>query len=187
MLGQGQGWQILLVFCPQSFIRHPNVLNRHLIESEQLALPLSLDVFQFPLIFPSFPSFLIYFGQSFILFQFIGPFFASLATPNRSFSSCGLLLHNLAYFVPLAIIYLVQGGVLMQHQFSCIIHRQSFIFGGVLPLTLPCSPPFLTWTWIAFIDIIDAFHLGLLHLHSYHHIPYVLQVDVQWALHIFLF
>jgi len=50
--------------------------------------------------------------------------------------------------------------------------------------TLPCFPPFSTWTWIASIHIIDVFHLGLLHPHSYQHILYVLRVDVQWALHI---
>jgi hypothetical protein len=58
---------------------------------------------------------------------------------------------------------------------------------GVLPLILPCSFPFLAWTWIASIDIIDVFHLGLLHFRSCHHIPYVLQVNVQRALHILLF
>ncbi len=57
----------------------------------------------------------------------------------------------------------------------------------MLPLTLPCSPPILTQTQIASIDIIDAFDLGLLHPCSYHHIPYAFQVDVQQALDIPLF
>jgi hypothetical protein len=55
---------------------------------------------------------------------------------------------------------------------------------GMLVLILPYYPPFLAWTWIASINIIDAFHLGLLGFHSYHHIPYTLQVDVQRALYI---
>jgi hypothetical protein len=57
----------------------------------------------------------------------------------------------------------------------------------LLPPTLSCFFPFSTWTWIASINIIDVFHLGLPHFHSYHHILYVLQVDVQWILHIFFF
>ncbi len=56
-----------------------------------------------------------------------------------------------------------------------------------MPLTLPCSPPISASTWIAYIDIINVFNLGLLHHHSYHHIPYVFQVDFQQALHIPLF
>ncbi len=48
-----------------------------------------------------------------------------------------------------------------------------------MPLALPSSPPFLTWTWITSLDIIDVFHLGLPRPHSYHHIPYVLHVKVQ--------
>jgi hypothetical protein len=54
----------------------------------------------------------------------------------------------------------------------------------MLPPTWPCLPPSSTWTWIASINIIDVFHLGLLHLRSYHHIPYSLKVVVQWTLHI---
>ncbi len=77
-------------------------------------------------------------------------------------------------------------GRLAQHQFSCTAHRQSFLFGGVLPPTLLCFPPYSTWTWIASIDIIDAFHLGLPCLCSYHHIPYALRIDVQQTLHILL-
>jgi hypothetical protein len=56
----------------------------------------------------------------------------------------------------------------------------------MLPLILPCSPS-LAWTWIASIDIIDVFHMGLSCLHSYHHISYARRVDIQWALHILLF
>jgi len=54
----------------------------------------------------------------------------------------------------------------------------------MLPSTLPCFPPSSTWTWIASINIIDVFHLGLPHPRLYHHIPYSLRVDVQQALHI---
>jgi len=56
----------------------------------------------------------------------------------------------------------------------------------MLPPTLLCSPPCSTWTWIASIDIIDAFHLGLPCICSYHHIPYALRIDVQQSLHILL-
>jgi len=45
-------------------------------------------------------------------------------------------------------------------------------------------PPSSTCAWIAFIDIIDAFHLGSPYLHSYHCISYPLCVDVQHAFHI---
>jgi hypothetical protein len=58
-------------------------------------------------------------------------------------------------------------------QFSCISHRQSFVLKSMLPLTLPRSPPSLTWTWITSIDIIDVFHLGLPCPCWYHHISYV--------------
>ncbi len=57
----------------------------------------------------------------------------------------------------------------------------------MFPLTLPCSPLSSALTWIASINIIDAFHLGLLRLHSYHHIPYTFRVVVQQTLHIPLF
>jgi hypothetical protein len=53
-------------------------------------------------------------------------------------------------------------------------------------LALSSFLPSLTWTWIALLDVIDDFHLGLPHLHSYHHIPYVFCVKVQHALHILL-
>ncbi len=53
-------------------------------------------------------------------------------------------------------------------------------------MILPCFPPSSTWTWIAFVDIINVFHMGLSCPHSYHHIPYVCRVDIQWVLHIFL-
>ncbi len=78
------------------------------------------------------------------------------------------------------------GGWVEWHQLFCITHRQSSILRGVLPPTLPCFPPSLTWTWIAFINIIDVFHLGFPHPCFYHYIPYVLQVDIQQPLHIFL-
>jgi hypothetical protein len=68
-------------------------------------------------------------------------------------------------------------GGLAQHQLSCTVHKESFVSRVVLPSTLPYSPPFLVCTWITSINIIDAFHLNLFHLHSYHHIPYVLRVD----------
>jgi hypothetical protein len=61
---------------------------------------------------------------------------------------------------------------------------QSLAFGVPMPLTLPSFPPFSTWTWIASLDIIDVFHLGLPQFHSYYHIPYVLYVKVRHALHI---
>ncbi len=57
----------------------------------------------------------------------------------------------------------------------------------MLPLTLPCSPLFSALTWIASIDIINAFHLGLYHPCSYRHIPYAFRIDVQQTLHIHLF
>jgi hypothetical protein len=47
-------------------------------------------------------------------------------------------------------------------------------------------PPSSTCAWIAFIDIIVAFHLGSPYPHSYHHISYPLCVDVQHAFHILL-
>jgi len=53
----------------------------------------------------------------------------------------------------------------------------------MLPPTLPCSPS-STWTWIASINIIDDFHLGLPCPHSYIHISYTFQIDIQRALHI---
>jgi hypothetical protein len=53
-------------------------------------------------------------------------------------------------------------------------------------LALLFSPPFSAWTWIASLDIIDVFHLGLPHLRSYHHIPYAFRVKVQCALQILL-
>ncbi len=56
--------------------------------------------------------------------------------------------------------------------------------GVPTPSTLPSSPPLLTWTWIASLNIINTFHLGLSHPHSYHHIPYAFYIDVQHALHI---
>jgi len=49
----------------------------------------------------------------------------------------------------------------------------------MLPPILPCSLPSSTWTWIASIDIIDAFNLGLFDPRSYHHVPYALRVDVE--------
>jgi hypothetical protein len=52
---------------------------------------------------------------------------------------------------------------------------------------LSALPSFLLssdWTWIASLDIINVFHLGLPHPHSYHHIPYVICVEVQHGLHI---
>jgi hypothetical protein len=45
-----------------------------------------------------------------------------------------------------------------------------------MPSTLPFFFPSSTWTWIASLDIINVFHLGLPHPHSYQHIPYVLRV-----------
>jgi hypothetical protein len=54
----------------------------------------------------------------------------------------------------------------------------------MLPLTLPRFPPFSAWTWITSTNIIDVFHLGLLHLHSYHQISYVHRINVQHVLHI---
>jgi hypothetical protein len=50
--------------------------------------------------------------------------------------------------------------------------------------TLPFSLPSSTWTWIALLYIIDAFHLDLPCPYSYHHIPYALCVEVQRALRI---
>jgi hypothetical protein len=44
------------------------------------------------------------------------------------------------------------------------------------------SSPHLAWTWIASLNIIDVFHLGLPCPRSYHHIPYVFRVKVQHAL-----
>jgi len=44
--------------------------------------------------------------------------------------------------------------------------------------TLSSFPPFLAWTWIALLDIIDIFHLGLPRPYSYHHIPYAFCVKV---------
>ncbi len=46
-----------------------------------------------------------------------------------------------------------------------------------MPSTLLSSPP-LAWTWIASLNIINVFHLGLPHPHSYHHIPYAFYVEV---------
>ncbi len=76
---------------------------------------------------------------------------------------------------------------LAKHQLSCTTYRQSFVSRVVLPLTLPCSLPSLTWTSIASIDIINVFHLDLSCPYSYHHIPYALQVDTQRTLHILKF
>jgi hypothetical protein len=45
---------------------------------------------------------------------------------------------------------------------------------------------FPAWTCIPSLNIINVFHLGLPCPHSYHHIPCVLYVKVQCALHIFL-
>jgi hypothetical protein len=44
--------------------------------------------------------------------------------------------------------------------------------------TLTFFLPSSTWTWIASLDLIDVFHLGLPHPRSYHHIPYVIHVKV---------
>jgi hypothetical protein len=77
-------------------------------------------------------------------------------------------------------------GGLTWHQLSCIVHRQLIYLKGSVAPDFAMFFPSSTWTWIASIDIIDIFHLGLSRPHSYHHIPCVLQVDVQWALHIHL-
>jgi hypothetical protein len=61
---------------------------------------------------------------------------------------------------------------------------QSLTFGVPMPSTLPSSPPPSTWTWIASLNIINTFHLGLSRPHSYHHIPYALYIEVQRVLHI---
>jgi hypothetical protein len=53
-----------------------------------------------------------------------------------------------------------------------------------MPPTLAFSLLFSAWTWIASLDIINSFHLGLPRPRSYHHIPYVVHVEVQCALHI---
>ncbi len=63
---------------------------------------------------------------------------------------------------------------LICHQLTCFSHKQSSTVRVVMLPTLPNSPPYYTWTWVTFVDVIDVFHLGLLHPHSYHHIPYVL-------------
>jgi hypothetical protein len=52
-----------------------------------------------------------------------------------------------------------------------------------MPLTLPSSLP-STWTWIASLDIINVFHLGLARPRSYHHIPHVISIKVQCDLRI---
>ncbi len=57
----------------------------------------------------------------------------------------------------------------------------------MLPLTLPCSPLFSTSMWITSINIIHAFHLGLLRSRLYSHISYAFRVDIQRTLHIPLF
>jgi hypothetical protein len=49
-------------------------------------------------------------------------------------------------------------------------------------LALPFFHPFLAWTWITSLNIIDAFHFGLSHPYSYHYIPYFFHVEVQHAL-----
>lgn len=53
---------------------------------------------------------------------------------------------------------------------------RSSILGAMLPLILLCSPPFSAWTWITSINIIDAFHLGLVHPSSYHNITYFFEL-----------
>ncbi len=47
-----------------------------------------------------------------------------------------------------------------------------------MPLALLSSPPPLTWTWIASLNMSNAFHLDLPRPNSYHYIPYVLSVKV---------
>jgi hypothetical protein len=55
--------------------------------------------------------------------------------------------------------------------------NQSSASEVLMPSTLLSSPP-LAWTWIASLNIINVFHLGLPHPHSYHHIPYAFYVEV---------
>ncbi len=61
---------------------------------------------------------------------------------------------------------------LTHHQTSCTTHRHSLVSKVPMPLTLSSSPP-SALTWIASVNIIDVFHLGLPRPCSYHHIPYV--------------
>ncbi len=53
-----------------------------------------------------------------------------------------------------------------------------------MPPTISNSPLSYTWAWIAFVYIIDAFHLGSRCPRSYHRIPYPLHGNVQHAFHI---
>jgi hypothetical protein len=67
---------------------------------------------------------------------------------------------------------------LTHHQTSCNTHMQSSTFEVLMLSTLRSFLPFLAWTWIASLDIINVLHLALPCPHSYHHIPYVLCVEV---------
>jgi hypothetical protein len=53
-----------------------------------------------------------------------------------------------------------------------------------MPLTLLFFPLSSAWAWIASLDIIDVFHIGLPRPYSYHQIPYVFGVKVQCVLRI---
>ncbi len=78
-------------------------------------------------------------------------------------------------------LYIVGAG-LACHQTSCTAHKQSLVFKVSMLLVL-LSFPLSVWTWIASLDI-DVFHLGLPCPHSYYHILYAFQVDIQHVLHI---
>lgn len=67
-----------------------------------------------------------------------------------------------------------------------IMHPTYVVISFQKPMlsTLPCSPPPSAWIWIASLDIINTFHLGLSHPHSYHHLPYVFYIKVQCVLRI---
>jgi len=99
---------------------------------------------------------------------------------------CDPFLCDFTLLIFLVVIYFVYRG-LTWHWLSCTIHKQSFVSRRMLPPTLPCSAPSSTWAWIASIDIINVFHLGLSRPCFYHHIPYAFRVDVQQTLHIPLF
>lgn len=83
-------------------------------------------------------------------------------------------------------LYIVKGD-LTQHQLSCIVHRRLICLKESVALDFAMFSSLFNMDMDASINIIDVFHLGLLCPCSYHHIPYVLQVNIQRTLHIHLF
>ncbi len=126
-----------------------------------------------------------------ILFQFINTLSTSPTTPTRSFFNICRMVFSSTTLHSLSIL---QSSIqcregfnttpTFMHYSQVTIYLKGNETSNFAMPTLPCSPPSSTWTWIASINIVDVFHLGLPCPHSYQHIMYTLRIDVQWAFYI---